>query len=493
MFHFEGLSAGRNACRYYEGCLKARDKAQALYSVPSRETEPPTSRMRAVDFPETRYTKLGEDRIAYQVMGDGPLDLLYVPSMGDSLDMRFEWGPYADFLRRLTSFSRLISFDRRGTGASDSISKQGFAPWEHWMDDARAVLDAVGSERAALLAGSDAGATGILFAAAEPERTSALILFCASPRFLAADDYPGGLTEEVAEQMSAVIVEAHGTKAIVDYSIPSMIGNEAFVRWVGRLTRSALSPRDYGEYVRTLSRLDVREVLPTISVPTLVLHRSDPPPLIPFPVEHGRYIAEHIPNAKFVLVPGTDMTIFTDGEPIVAAIEEFLTGARPVLEPDRVLAAVLFTDIVASTERAAALGDRRWKELLQNHDMLAETIIEQQRGRFVKSTGDGVLATFDGPGRAIRFALAFQEALRPLNLEIRMGLHTGEVELRGADIGGIGVHVAARVLEHASDGELLASAAVPMLVAGSGIEFDDRGEHQLKGVPGEWRLFAVRR
>jgi class 3 adenylate cyclase len=268
-----------------------------------------------------------------------------------------------------------------------------------------------------------------------------------------------------------------------------MAEDQAFRRWQAKVNRAALRPRDVRRYFDALGRIDVRQILPTIRVPTLVIHRDSP--LIP--LEQGRYLADHIPEAKFLEVPGRDVAIWTEPTAeTIAGIEEFLTGTRATVERDRVLAAVLFTDIVGSTQRVAALGDRRWKELLQAHDLVAGTIIEQHRGNLVKSTGDGVLATFDGPGRAIRCALAFREALRPLGLEIRMGLHTGEVELLGVDIGGIGVHVAARVLEHAEPGELLASGAVPLLVAGSGIEFDDRGSHELKGVPGEWQLFAVR-
>jgi class 3 adenylate cyclase len=354
------------------------------------------------------------------------------------------------------------------------------------------VLDTLGSKRAAVLASTDAGPTALLFAASEPERTQALVLFTTTARFLAADDYPGGLPEEFVDELAILSADTWGTPAMTELSIPSMARDEVFTRWTAKTQRLALSPREFAHYLGVLQRMDVRQVLPMIRVPTLVIHRAEPSPFMPFPVEHGRYLADHIPGAKFVIVPGTDMTIFTESHPILEAAEEFLTGASPVHEPDRVLASVLFTDIVSSTERAAAIGDKAWKELLQGHDALAETIISKHRGRFIKSTGDGVLATFDGPGRAIRCAEAFREALKPLDIEIRMGLHTGEVELRGADIGGIGVHVAARVLEHASPGELLTSAAVPMLVTGSGIEFDDRGEHSLKGIPGDWRLFAVR-
>jgi class 3 adenylate cyclase len=439
--------------------------------------------------PETRYAPLGADRIAYQVLGDGPLDLLYAPARGDSLDLRFDWPPLGDFLRRLASFSRLIMFDRRGAGASDPISYEGLSLWEQWADDVRAVLDAVGSERAAILGAGDVGPTAALFAATEPERTRALILFTTSARFMAAEDYPWGLPEEGLEEGMKHLEEMWGTEAPVDFLVPSMVGDTGFRRWYAKTCRSALSPRDAARYFALLYRMDVRLVLPSIRVPTLVMHRTD----FLLPVEQSRYLADHIPGATFVMVPGQDSTIYTaPTAEILAAIEEFLTGARPIVEPDRVLAAVLFTDIVGSTERAAVLGDRRWKELLRSHDTMARSIVEQHRGRLVKMTGDGVLATFDGPGRAIRCALALQEASRTLGIEIRAGLHTGEVELMDDDIGGIGVHVAARVLHHARPGEVLASAAVPLLVAGSGIDFEDRGEHELKGVPGTWRLFAVK-
>jgi class 3 adenylate cyclase len=284
------------------------------------------------------------------------------------------------------------------------------------------------------------------------------------------------------------LVEMWGTEAPVDLLVPSMAGDKGFRRWYAKTSRSALSPRDAAHYFALLYRMDVRLALPSIRVPTLVMHRKD----FLLPVEQSRYLAEHIPGAMFIMVPGKDSTIYTaPTAEILATIEEFLTGARPMAEPDRVLAAVLFTDIVGSTQRAASLGDRRWKDLLQSHDTVARSIVEHHRGRLVKTTGDGVLATFDGPGRAIRCALALQEALRALGIDIRAGLHTGEVELIGEDIGGIGVHVAARVLDHAGAGEVVASATLPLLVVGSGIDFEDRGEHELKGVPGTWRLYSV--
>jgi class 3 adenylate cyclase len=287
------------------------------------------------------------------------------------------------------------------------------------------------------------------------------------------------------------MVEIWGTEAIVDVLMPSLAGDQAFRRWFAKACRASMGPGDAAKHFGVVRRMDVRQVLPSVQAPTLVIHREDYAYL---PLGMGRYLAEHIPAARLVVVPGGPPQIYLPpaADLIADEIEEFLTGTRPVVEADRILSAVLFTDIVASTERAASLGDRRWKELLQSHDALARGIVEQHRGHFVKTTGDGLLATFDGPGRAVRCVLALHEALGALGITIRAGLHTGEIELLGEDIGGIGVHIAARVLEHADPGELLVSATVPLLVAGSGIEFQDRGEHDLKGVPGKWRLFAVR-
>jgi class 3 adenylate cyclase len=442
-----------------------------------------------VDVPETRFTTLGGDRIAYQVMGEGPVDLLYVATSGECLDLRFDYPASADFWRRLASFTRLILFDRRGTGASDGISYEGLPPWEQWADDVRAVLDVAGSEQTVVLGSTDTGTTALFFAATVPERTRSLILFNGSARYTATDDYPLGLPSEMNKAVAEYVMSIWGTESLADIGAPSMAGDPVFRRWYAKSSRVAQRPRDAAQYLANISQVDVRQILSLIQSPTLVIHREA---FRYMPVEQGRYLAEHIPNAKFIVVPGEDSTLYTEapGE-ILSVIEEFLTGSHPMVEPDRILAAVLFTDIVGSTERAASLGDRRWRDLLQSHETLTRTIVGQFRGNLIKTTGDGALMTFDGPGRAIRCALALQEALRPLEIEIRAGLHTGEVELIGSDIGGIGVHVAARVLEHAGPGELIASAAVPMLVAGSGIEFLDRGEHELKGVPGQWRLFAV--
>jgi class 3 adenylate cyclase len=441
------------------------------------------------EIPETRFTKLGGDRIAYQVVGEGPPDLLWLAGLGEPVDSRWEYPPCANFVRRLASFSRLIMFDRRGVGASDPVALESLPSWEGWADDATAVLDAVGSTRTILLGSVQGGPTAIMFAATRPAQTQALILALTAPRFLRADDYPWGETPEEADLIADFLGEHWGKEDAAAFSFPSHGDDPVLRRWIAKSCRMSCSARELVTYMRQDLPTDVRQILPSIQVPTLVLHRHDPPF---YKLDEGRYLAEHIPGARFEVVPGDDLSIFTEpNAQILAHIEEFVTGHAPNVRTNRVLASVLFTDIVGSTERLAALGDRPWNSLLESHDALAQAIIDQYGGRLVKLTGDGVLATFDGPGRAIRCGFALRDALNPLGIAIRVGLHTGEIELRGEDIGGIGVHVAARVLEQAQPGELLASAAVPLLVAGSGIEFEDRGEHELKGVPGTWRLYAV--
>jgi class 3 adenylate cyclase len=423
------------------------------------------------------------------VVGEGPPDLLWLTGLGEPIDARWEFSPCASFIRRLATLSRLIMFDRRGVGASDPVSLEALPSWEGWADDAVAVLDAVGSKRPILMGAVEGGPAAIMLAATRPERTQALILVSTAARFAQADDYPWGLTQEETEAAADHLAEVWGTEAAAIFANPSLADDPVYRRWMAKSCRMSCSGREMATYMRQDNPTDVRQVLPSIQVPTLVLHRSDAPF---FTVDQGRHLAEHIPGARFVSVPGADLLIFTKpNAQILGQIEEFVTGGTPSVGTDRALAAVLFTDIVGSTERAAALGDRRWSGLLGSHDVVAQKIIDQHGGRLVKLTGDGVLATFDGPGRAIRCAFALRDALDPLGITIRAGLHTGEVELRGDDIGGIGVHVAGRVLEHAEPGELLVSAAVPLLVAGSGVEFEDRGEYELKGVPETWRLFAV--
>jgi class 3 adenylate cyclase len=447
---------------------------------------------RGEQVPETQYATLGEDRIAYQVFGEGEVDLLWVPPSGDCIDLRWEWPPDADLLFWLGTQARVISFDRRGAGASDPASGEALPRWEGWADDALAVLDAVGSERAVIIGAADSGPTAILFAASHPARTQGLILINTLARWAAAPDYPAGLPEEAVAHSNQLIRDAWGTGAFTELSSPDLVRRDPeFRRHEARSERLYMSPTEASRLLQFESSSDVREVLTSIRVPTLVLHAEG---LEFIPPEHGRYLAEHIAGARLAILPGNDFTFTV--EPAVQAvrplIEEFLSGLQRVPEPDRALAAILFTDIVGSTERASSLGDREWRNLLESHDMVARTVVEQHRGRLVKMTGDGMLATFDGPGRAIRCAMMLADTLRPLGLEIRAGLHTGEVEVRGTDIAGIGVHIAARVMTCAQPGELLVSAAVPMLVAGSGIKFEDRGEHELKGVSDPWRLFSVK-
>ena len=414
----------------------------------------------------------------------------WVPPSGDCIDLRWTWPPYADFLRWLGSHGRVISFDRRGAGASDAPSGEMLPSWERWADDALAVLDEVGSERAVICGAADAGPTAILFAASHPSRTRALILMNTTARFAAAPDYPMGVPEDALALAAQFVQDTWGTGAIVELSAPDLMQQDQDVaRWFAVSQRLYLSPRAAAKLFEFELSLDVRDALGSVRVPTLVLHREG---VAVMTVDQGRYLAEHIAGARLASVPGNDGSIFT--EPVADAkrnIEEFLASLTRDVEPDRALSAVLFTDIVESTARAAALGDRAWRNLLETHHAVGRTLVEQHRGRIVKTTGDGLLATFDGPGRAIRCALALREALRPLGLDIRAGLHTGEVEVIGADIAGIAVHIAARVMSAASPGEVLVSPAVPMLVAGSGIDFDDRGEQELKGVPGAWRLYAV--
>lgn len=440
--------------------------------------------------PETHYARLGEDRIAYQVLGDGPIDLLYPPATGECIDLRWDWPVYSDFLHSLASFSRLIMFDRRGQGASDAVPFEPLSTWERWVEDALAVLDAVGSKQAAIMGMSDSGPIAILFAATQPERTRALILANATARFLTDVDYPWGLNQADIDGAVEVLGEIWGTESSAAFGYPTASEDPAFCRWYAKMTRLSATPRDAKHFFHATQFTDVRAVLPSIQIPTLVLQRAESKYLT---VDQGRYLADRIRGARFEVVPGRDGGLYsapnTEG---LRHIQEFL-HTLPSAEPDRALAALLFTDIVDSTATAAAVGDRQWRNVIESHDAVVRALVGQHRGRLVKTTGDGALASFDGPGRAIQCAFALQDALEPLGIQIRAGLHTGEVELIGEDLGGIGVHIAARVMDKAHPGELLASAAVPLLVAGSDIGFEDRGEHDLKGVPGSLRLYAVSR
>jgi class 3 adenylate cyclase len=441
-------------------------------------------------LPETKYARLGGDRIAYQVVGDGPPDLVLTLNSFGHVDIGWEEPGYALFLRTLASFSRVILFDRRGTGASDPLPLGSLPPWESYGVDLAAVLDEVGSEQAAIMAQLDASPMAIFFAGTRPERTSGLILANASAKYTAADDYPIGVPPDVAEALVAQLDQLWGTEAMV-LQVPSRADDERFRRWIAKAQRTVGSPRVVQAYMRAMFEVDARPILPLIHAPTLVLHRSN----VQFiPVQHGRYLAEHIPGAKLVELPGVEGPLVWEmPELTLDRVQEFLTGVGRVAEPTRVLSTVLFTDIVGSTERVAALGDRRWREVLNVHDELARRLVEEFGGRLVKTTGDGILATFDGPGRAIRCAAALRDELAGVGVRIRAGLHTGEVELRDEDVGGIAVHIAARVMAAAAPGETLTSRTVQDLVVGSDIVLVDRGAHPLKGIAGPWQLYAVAR
>jgi class 3 adenylate cyclase len=439
--------------------------------------------------PETRYAKSGEVNIAYQVVGDGELDLVYVPGWISNVELMWEEPNFARFLNRLASFSRLILFDKRGTGLSDRVPNHELPTLEERMDDLRGVLDAVGSERAAVFGHSEGGNMCVLFAATYPGRTVALLTIGIYAKRMRSDDYPWAPTPAEREA-AAREIEAGWGKIDLAYYAPSRIGDERFGDRLATYFRRGASPGAAAALLRMNSSIDVRDVLPTIHVPTLVMHETGDHDVH---VEEGRWIASRIPGAKYVELDGDDHMFWAQHADVVAdEIEEFLTGVRPVVEPERVLSTVLLTDIVGSTEKAVALGDRRWKALLESHDAVAGREIERHRGRQVKMTGDGVLATFDGPARAVRCATAIREEVGSAGLDIRAGVHTGECESRGDDVAGIAVHTVARVAGLAGPGEVLVTSTVKDLTSGSGLEFEDRGPHNLKGIPGEWRVYAVR-
>jgi len=437
---------------------------------------------------ETRYAKSGNLRIAYQVHGDGPIDLVFAPGYLSHLEQNQWWPGYAAFLEKLASFSRLVVFDRRGTGLSDRILTLG--SFEELMDDIGVVLDAVGSARAALVGGAEGGPMCVLFAATFPERTSALVLGSSYARRRWAPDHPWGLDDETRQRILDGYEERWGRIGFGARAIaPTLADDERFQVWYAQAQRFSGTPASAREWFRVTMDIDVRDVLPAIRVPTLVIHRSGDRVI---PVESGRYLAEHIPEATYVEVPGHDHFPFVgDIDSIVDEIEEFLTGSRRVREPDRVLATVLFTDIVGSTRLAAELGDRRWTELLAEHHRLVRAELDRHRGKLARIEGDGMLSTFDGPARAVRCASAIRDAVRGLGIEIRAGLHTGELEVADTGVEGIAVHIGARVAALAEPSEVLTSSTVKDLVVGSGIEFEERGTHALKGVPGKWHLHAV--
>jgi class 3 adenylate cyclase len=442
------------------------------------------------ETPQTRYARSGEYSIAYQVVGEGDIDLVYLPGFASHIEVFWEQPAYSRFLHRLASFSRVILIDRLGTGLSDRLPTDQISTLEQRMDDITAVMDEIGSERAALLGWSEAVMPCATFAATYPERTEALVMYGGMARILADDDNEIGVTEEEFDQWVERVADQWGSPDPIRYWAPSVAEDPAAREWFARFARLAASPGAARALWRAIRETDIRDVLATIRVPTLVIHRTEDSLV---PVEHARDMAARVPGAKLVELPGQDhLWWFGDQDVIVDEIQEFLTGQREASTPDRVLATVMFTDIVSSTERAAELGDRRWREVLQSHEAVVRRELARHRGSEVKTTGDGFLATFDGPARGITCARAISEAIRPLGIEVRAGLHTGECEVMGEDLGGIAVHTGARVSAEAGPGEVLVSSTVKDLVAGSGIEFEDRGDHQLKGLPGEWHLYAVR-
>jgi pimeloyl-ACP methyl ester carboxylesterase len=438
---------------------------------------------------ETRYAKSGELNIAYQVVGEGPLDLVLAPGWISHVEDAWDWPERARMLERLASFSRLIVFDKRGTGMSDRVPDRELPGLDERMDDLRAVLDAVGSERAALFGYSEGGPLCALFAATHPERTAALVLYASYARWVRSPDYPWAPTREQHERAMRDFEEGWGSPVGLERMAPSIAGDERSRQlWAASLRRGA-SPGAALALYRMNIEIDARDVLPSIRVPTLVLHRAGDRLLY---AENGRYLARAIPGARYVELEGEDHLPFVgDTEALLGEVQEFLTGSRQPAELDRVLATVLFVDLVDSTGHAVRLGDARWTSLLEDYHAAARRALERFRGQEVDTAGDGLFATFDGPARAVRCALAIREAVGRLGLRARAGVHTGECERVGEKVGGIAVHIGARIGARAAPDEVLVSRTVRDLVAGSGLRFADRGAARLEGIPDEWRIFAA--
>jgi class 3 adenylate cyclase len=444
----------------------------------------------AIEQPEIRYAQSAELSIAYQVFGEGELDLVFVPGFISHADLAWHAPLFAKFFRRFGSFSRMITFDKRGTGLSERTL--GFGSAEDRMDDIRAVMDAAECEQAALVGISEGGPLTALFAATYPDRVSSLVLWGTFARVLSAPDYAVGVDPSVVNPVVEGLVDRWGTGKAIRFFVRHMPSDAETSKFLARYERSSATPNMVREIMHRNFDIDVRSALPAINAPTLVVHRSHDNAV---PTGCGQYLANEIRGARFLELPGDwHLDGSEDGEDdALDAIQEFLTGRRhePVIPVDRVLKTVLFTDIVDSTARAAAEGDRRWHQLLDAHDTTIRRELGRYRGEEVKTTGDGFLAAFDGPGRAINCAQAIAERAGDIGIDVRAGLHTGECELRGDDLAGIAVHIGARVAALAGPGEVLVTSTVRDLVAGSGIEFADRGRHALKGVPGEWDVLAV--
>jgi class 3 adenylate cyclase len=438
---------------------------------------------------DVRIARSGDVDVAYRVVGDGPIDLVYAQGSLTHLEICWELPQFRRYCERLAEFTRLILFDKRGMGMSDRVP--GATTLEERMDDIRAILDAVGSERAAVMGESEGGPLAMLFAAAHPERTVALILQGAEVRERTDEEWPWGEnTNDEFEAAMATVPERWGTGLGIYNIAPSIAGQEWAREWRARVVTNACTPAAAEAFMRMAFDIDVRHVAPAVNVPTLIVHAVDDQVCN---VENGRFLARNIPGARYVELSDVDHVPWFNPEPTVAEIREFLTGRREATTPDRALATVLFTDLVGSTERAAELGDRRWRDLLEQHHSAVRRELARFDGHERDTAGDGFFATFDGPARGIRCAQAIVEAVRPLGLEVRAGLHTGEVELLDDKVAGIAVNIGARVAAQGEPGDVLVSSTVKDLVAGSGLDFDDRGTATLKGIPGEWRLFRALR
>jgi class 3 adenylate cyclase len=443
------------------------------------------------EFLSTRYSRTAEgDYLAYQVTGDGPRDVVLPITGSAGVELIWDEPGFSEFVSRLASFSRLITFDPRGFGSSGRLDAGAVPAVQAWKDDIGAVMDAADSQRAAFLAWGEAAGATMFFAATYPERVESLVLVNPYARYARNEDAPWGMPAEIIPAYVSTIQQFWGTGVCSEILAPSMIHTEEERRHWGRIERLTASPDVLAATTRAVMESDVTPVLAAIQAPTVVMSRRGDRHVRP---EHGRSIALRIPGARFVEIAGDDHLPFAGRpEPLLFEIEEFLTGIRPTPVLDRVLVTVLFTDIVGSTDHVARLGDHQWRESLNRYDNLVQRHLERFRGRLIKSTGDGTLATFDGPARAIECARAIADTVKGIGLDVRAGLHTGEVEFRGQDVAGMAVHIAARVSALAGAGEVLVSRTVTDLVAGAGMEFEDRGDQQLKGVPGDWRVFSVK-
>ena len=440
------------------------------------------------EIPQTRYAKAPDGTsIAYQVIGDGPVDLVYATGIWSNVEIMWDHPLWAHFLKRLARFSRLILFDMRGVGLSD----RGPEPpvLELQRDDVGAVMDAVGSDEAIVFGGARAATMAMLFASTRPERTKALILYAPVAKTVSTPDFPHGKSPEEQAAFFERFLAEMGTGKNLDLQAPSVARDERFVQWWARFERLVASPSAYRELAGIFTAVDVREVLPAIHVPTLVIHRQGDRIVLE---RQARYVADQIADATYMALPGEDHVPFVgDADAILDEVEKFVTGRRPIPEIDTVLATVLFTDIVDSTRRQAELGDGHWKALVERHHAIVRDLLATHRGEEQDTAGDGFFVRFDGPARAIRCAQSIVEGVRPLGIEVRAGLHTGECEIVDGKAGGIAVSIGARVMANAGGSEVLVSQTVKDLVAGSGLAFEEAGEHELKGVPDTWRLYRV--